>query len=65
MTKTDNAEEYSGQFEGDIVLSQAQLLGLMSRNGLIARTYRWNNNTVPYVLADDFSKFAGSMTENG
>lgn len=58
LTKNDNAEEYSGQFEGDIVLSQAQLLGLMTRNGLINKTYRWSNNIVPYVIADNtFSKF--------
>lgn len=58
LTKADNAEEYSGQFEGDIVLTQAQVQALMTRNGLINKNNRWINNTVPYVIkGDDFSMF--------
>lgn len=53
------AEELSGQFEGDIVLSEEQERALLSnrRNGLIATTYRWPGNTVPVMIVEeDFSK---------
>ncbi|XP_063709431.1 seminal metalloprotease 1-like [Culicoides brevitarsis] len=53
LTKDDNAEEYSGQFEGDIVLSKEQLSALLTRNGLLDHTYRWKENTVPYVIANN------------
>lgn len=49
-----NIEELSGQFEGDIVLNENQydyIFGSqMNRNGLINVTFRWPNNTVPYLL---------------
>lgn len=49
-----NIEELSGQFEGDIVLNENQydyIFGNgLARNGLVNITYRWPNNTVPYLL---------------
>nr|XP_040234261.2 seminal metalloprotease 1-like [Anopheles coluzzii] len=49
------AEELSGQFEGDIVLSEEQERSLLSnrRNGLIATTYRWPGNTVPVMIVEE------------
>uniref|UniRef100_A0A182QCA5 Metalloendopeptidase n=1 Tax=Anopheles farauti TaxID=69004 RepID=A0A182QCA5_9DIPT len=49
------AEELSGQFEGDIVLSEEQERSLLSnkRNGLIAATYRWPGNTVPVMIVEE------------
>ncbi|XP_035903575.1 seminal metalloprotease 1-like [Anopheles stephensi] len=52
------AEELSGQFEGDIVLSEEQERSILSnkRNGLIASTYRWPENTVPFeIVEEDFT----------
>lgn len=48
-----NAEEVSGQFEGDIILNDEQMNAIMGkspRTGLIDTRYRWPNNEVPYVL---------------
>ncbi|XP_063698166.1 seminal metalloprotease 1-like [Culicoides brevitarsis] len=56
LTNTDNAEMYSGQFEGDIVLTQDQVADLLSRNGLVRESKRWINNTVPYLIrSSDFT----------
>jgi len=53
----DNAEEWSGQFEGDIILTQEQIeqINRNGRNGFLATTYRWMNKTVPYIISGDFS----------
>lgn len=45
------AEEFSGQFQGDILLTYKQLLSL--RNGWITEKYRWLNQTVPIEFDDD------------
>uniref|UniRef100_A0A182NV53 Metalloendopeptidase n=1 Tax=Anopheles dirus TaxID=7168 RepID=A0A182NV53_9DIPT len=49
------AEELSGQFEGDIVLSEEQERSIRSnqRNGLIATTFRWPGNTVPVMIDEE------------
>ncbi|XP_053661515.1 seminal metalloprotease 1-like [Anopheles marshallii] len=49
------AEELSGQFEGDIVLSEEQERSILSnkRNGLIASTYRWPGDTVPVLIVEE------------
>ncbi|XP_053677816.1 seminal metalloprotease 1-like [Anopheles nili] len=49
------AEELSGQFEGDIVLSEDQERSLLGnkRNGLIATTFRWPENTVPVMIVEE------------
>lgn len=47
---TDLAEELSGQFEGDIVLSPEQEESISSRTGLINERYRWTNNVVPFEI---------------
>lgn len=51
----ENAEEYSGQFEGDIILSPEQISELTLRNGLSDEKYSWPNRTVVYeISSDDF-----------
>lgn len=56
----DLAEELSGQFEGDIIMSPDeldQLLGRRGRTGLINERYRWTDGIVPYqIREEDFSK---------
>lgn len=53
------AEELSGQFEGDIVMSPEevnQLLSKRGRTGLIDERFRWTDNIVPYQIREaDFS----------
>lgn len=49
-----NPEEIGGFYEGDLNLSEEQLLALRSRNGLIARTRRWPNKTVFYKISPEF-----------
>lgn len=50
-------EELSGQFEGDIVLTelQSQAINGHLRNGLVNTTFRWENNVVPYNISDDMN----------
>lgn len=45
-------EELSGEFEGDIELSEVQVDALNKRTGLISHTFRWPYNIVPYTLND-------------
>lgn len=55
------AEELSGQFEGDIVITPEELDELLSgrggRTGLINERYRWPDNIVPYeIWGENFSE---------
>lgn len=55
---SQNIEEISGQFEGDMVLTleqEAMALGREERTGLIDTNYRWPENTVIYEFSDIFS----------
>lgn len=54
--ENENAEEYSGQFEGDIILSPEQINDLTLRNGLSDEKYSWPNHTVVYEISDDFDE---------
>lgn len=51
-------EELSGQFEGDLVLTdlQKQAINGHLRNGLINTTYRWENNIIPYDFTSDLNE---------
>lgn len=62
-----NIEELSGQFEGDMVLTaeQKRMLTGLDRTGLIDTSYRWPNNTVPYILSDIFSQEQRDYIELG
>jgi len=57
----DYAYLYSGQFEGDMVMSSEEIEELLSERGgrtaMIDERYRWINNVVPYHIREaDFSK---------
>lgn len=48
-----NPEEISGQFEGDMVLTNGQWLmikGLAPKTGLINTYYRWSDGVIPYEI---------------
>lgn len=66
-TYLQNIEELSGQFEGDMVLTidQERMLNGLDRTGLIDTSYRWPNNTVPYILSDIFSQEQKDYIELG
>ncbi|XP_050094471.1 zinc metalloproteinase nas-13-like [Anopheles aquasalis] len=52
------AEELSGQYEGDMVLTEEQERAVLGnrRNGLIATSYRWKDNTVSVqIVEEDFT----------
>ncbi|XP_029720897.2 seminal metalloprotease 1 [Aedes albopictus] len=48
------AEELSGQFEGDMILTEEQFLETYRRNGMINESYRWPQNTVFYDIDDTY-----------
>ncbi|XP_062557860.1 seminal metalloprotease 1-like [Armigeres subalbatus] len=55
LQPNDLKEELSGQFEGDIVLTEEQetALSSLTRNGLLNEVYRWPDKVIPYVIAED------------
>ena len=56
----DIAEMFSGQFEGDILMTEEELMerNINARTGLIDTRYRWLNYEVPYFIETQyFSKF--------
>ncbi|XP_055527782.1 zinc metalloproteinase nas-4-like [Wyeomyia smithii] len=57
LTVNDRAEELSGNFEGDMVLSNEQRsIRNHNRNGLLNEKYRWPNNTVHYkIIPENFT----------
>lgn len=58
----ESPQWYSGQFEGDIVASPAEIDSLLNgkrggRTGLRDERYRWTDNIVPYMIQEaDFSE---------
>ncbi|EAT36349.1 AAEL011547-PA [Aedes aegypti] len=46
------AEELSGQFEGDMILTEQQFLDMFRRNGMLSESYRWPLNTVFYEIEE-------------
>ncbi len=53
LRRYELAEEFSGQFEGDIVIGLKQIRevsDLSTRTGWINRKYQWVNKTVPYFI---------------
>lgn len=56
LQENENAEEYSGQFEGDIILNSDQIGELALRNGLSDEKYSWPNKTVVYEISPDFDE---------
>jgi hypothetical protein len=60
LGQNDLAEELSGQYQGDIIMSQdeiRELEGSKGKTGLIATRYGWAGGVVPYRVNEvDFSK---------
>lgn len=56
LDKDDIAELYSGQYQGDMILTDEEIqeleTGKSSKTGLIAARYRWENNEVPYRVTE-------------
>ncbi|KAL1374984.1 hypothetical protein pipiens_017775 [Culex pipiens pipiens] len=46
------AEELSGEFEGDILLTEQQYRDITRRNGRLPERYRWPNKVVFYQIED-------------
>lgn len=63
LQETDLAEELSGQFQGDILITEEQLQETADniksgKTGLRDTKYRWKDNIVPYQINETyFSKF--------
>lgn len=62
LGKNDLAEELSGQYQGDIIISPDQLReyreGRNSKTGLTDTSYRWQDGVVPYWIDESyFSKY--------
>lgn len=61
----ENDGEYGSYFEGDMILSQAQIAALRKRNGLRAQTYRWTNRIIPYKINGNFSEWQEDYIRKG
>ncbi len=64
----ENIEQLSGQYQGDMVLSEKQERALkkgMDRTGLIDVNMRWPNKVVPYVLSEVFNDEQKNQIEAG
>lgn len=63
----ENIEQLSGQYQGDMVLSEKQerVLKGMDRTGLIDVNMRWPDKIVPYVLSDVFDDAQKEHIEKG
>lgn len=63
----ENIEQLSGQYQGDMVLSENQkrVLNGLERTGLIDVNMRWPNKIVPYVLSDVFNDEQKNHIEAG
>ncbi|XP_053686032.1 seminal metalloprotease 1-like [Sabethes cyaneus] len=48
----DLAEELSGQFEGDMILTEEQYAEINRKNGMLAEKYRWPSNTLVYEIEE-------------
>ena len=61
LESNDYVYLYSGQFEGDMVMSSEEIEELLSERGgrtaMIDERFRWTDNVVPYHIREaDFSK---------
>lgn len=70
LTTEDLAEELSGQYQGDIVMTPEQLTairgGKIGKTGLTDTSYRWNDKTVPYWIDETyFSKYFHTICCHG
>jgi hypothetical protein len=58
ISKDDLAEELSGQYQGDLLMSEEQLeeyrSGIQSYTGIKDSFYRWKDMTVPYWINETY-----------
>jgi hypothetical protein len=58
ITKDDLAEELSGQYQGDIVLTPEQMNeyrgGKQGKTGIRNNFYRWKDQTIPYWINETY-----------
>lgn len=73
ITKDDLAEELSGQYQGDLLISEEQLKeyrsGVHGYTGIKDSVYRWRDLTVPYWInetyfSEFFLDFIGKLIKN-
>jgi len=62
-----NIEQLSGQYQGDMVLSEKQerVLKGMDRTGLVDVNMRWPDRVIPYVISDVFNAAQVDYIERG
>ncbi|XP_065090070.1 seminal metalloprotease 1-like [Ochlerotatus camptorhynchus] len=48
------AEELSGQFEGDMILTEEQYSEMFRKNGMVDERYRWPSNIVFYEIEEQW-----------
>lgn len=68
LSKDDLAELFSGQYQGDIVISPEQLADYRGekrgKTGLRDTDYRWPDNTIPYeIVESDFSNLLRQLND--
>lgn len=52
------AEEFSGQFEGDILMADSDIRNFRSADRIWVNNFKWEDNVVPYSIdTQTFSKF--------
>lgn len=61
LGENDNPELYSGQYQGDMVMTDEEIRELENKKngkaGLISRRYIWAGAVVPFrIIESDFSK---------
>ena len=59
VTKLQNPWEQSGQFEGDIILTEEEV-----RNGLINPARRWPGKTVPFYIDPVYSEYCSTKPQS-
>jgi len=60
VTELQSPWERSGQFEGDIMLTEEQM-----RTGLINTASRWPGKTVPFFIDPVFSEYCSTEQQTG
>lgn len=57
-----NPEEFGSYFEGDILFPTGQSTN--SRNGMVAKAYRWPNAVIPYEITGSFDSRSMNLIQN-
>lgn len=59
ISEDDLAEELSGQYQGDILMTDEQMelyrsKKIATRNGLVQKRYRWDGARVPFTIVKHY-----------